>query len=220
MFHTLWTNSSCHGYHSLEFPVSWVIKFPTVILFCWFVCNSLFPWFALLEDISQAVWISSGFCIFYTRKKMGCFSQGVWISRRKRGVKPHQAALWAPDSAVGAQLVEVCAGGNPQPCRAAHSNTCTASALQCFPYHAVCPDWRSVENNFVLPRSLVLGTARVSGQPAAIHRVSAGIWWALRVSVPGPTITKGLHLVDGAWGPLQHCSASALQTVQIFGLIP
>lgn len=43
MFHTLWTNSSCHGYHSLEFPISWVIKFPTVILLCLFV--SATPYF-------------------------------------------------------------------------------------------------------------------------------------------------------------------------------
>lgn len=43
MFHTLWTNSSCHGYHNLEFPVSWVIKFPTVILLYWFV--SVTPYF-------------------------------------------------------------------------------------------------------------------------------------------------------------------------------
>lgn len=37
MFHTLWTNSSCHGYHSLEFPVFWVIKFRTLILLYLFI---------------------------------------------------------------------------------------------------------------------------------------------------------------------------------------
>lgn len=37
MFHTLWTNSSCHGYHSLEFSISRVIKFPTLILRYWFI---------------------------------------------------------------------------------------------------------------------------------------------------------------------------------------
>lgn len=211
MFHTLWTNSSCHGYHSLEFPVSWVIKSPTVILLCWFVCNSLFPWFALLEDISQAAWISSGFCIFYTRKKMGCFSQGVWISRRQRGVQPHRGALWAPGSAVGTQLVEVCAGGNPQPCWAAqhlHSFSIPVFLLPC------CLSWlQECGEQFCLfsPGTWCWEQPEwVVSLPAAIHRVSAGIWWAWRVSVSGPTITKGLHLVDGAWGPLQHCSARAL----------
>lgn len=212
MFHRLWTNSSCHGYHSLEFPVSWVIKFPTVILLYWFV--SVTPYFfGLLSLRTFLRLLGSPQAFAFCTPVLGrikCFSQGVWRSRVEW--RP-PGAQWAPGSAVHTQLVEICAAGNPslteQPCpRPVQLQHCipAVSVLCSAPPRVLSAG--EVQNNFICPpQELLLVPARVSGQPACWNspRESAGIWWALGVPVSGPTITKGLHLADGIWGPLQHC---------------
>lgn len=192
MFHTMWTNSGCHGYHSLEFPVSWVIKFPTVILLYWFV--SVTPYFLgliSLRTFHRLLGSPQAFA-FCTPVSGGieCFSQGVCSSRKPHGVKP-PGALWVPGSAELTQLVEVCAAGNPQPHWAAHSGQhlysfsiaflppCCPCAVQCF-MSCLQEMWRTAFS--VLPRSLLLVTARVSGQPACwnsheeCQQESDGLW--------------------------------------------
>lgn len=105
MFHTLWTNSSCHGYHSLEFPVSWVIKFPAVILLYWFV--SVTPYFLGLPCLRTFHRLlrspqAFAFCTPVPGRIEG-FSHSVWSSSKQSRVKPPQglceprALQWIPD---------------------------------------------------------------------------------------------------------------------------
>lgn len=108
MFHTLWTNGSCHGYRSLEFPVSRVIKFPTLILLYWFI--SVTPYFlGLLSLRGQSrtfhrLLVSSqafAFCTPVWGKTEGVSSRGVSSSRKYTGVTPSTAeATRALGSAV------------------------------------------------------------------------------------------------------------------------
>lgn len=104
MFHTLWTNSSCHGYHSLEFPVSWVIKFPTVILLYWFV--SVTPYFLGLLSLRTFRRIlgspqAFAFCTPVSGKNWVFCTRCVEQQETEQSEAP-LGALWAPGSAVDA----------------------------------------------------------------------------------------------------------------------
>lgn len=109
MFHTLWTNSSCHGYDSLEFPVSWVIKFPTLILLYWFI--SVTPYFLGLLALREQsrtfhrLLVSSqafAFCAPGFGKIEGVFPQGVSSSRQYTwAMLSTPEAKWALGSVVG-----------------------------------------------------------------------------------------------------------------------
>ena len=223
MFHTMWTNSSCHGYQSLEFPVSWVIKFPTLILLYWFI--SLTPYFPGLPSLREQsrtfhrLLLSSqafAFCTPVVGKIKGVFSQDVSSSRKHTGVE-RLCGPWAPQRVPW--LLKASATGDPQPRWAAHANALMALVLECFflpcCLHAVwahllsscLKEIRTTAWSFLLHRSLMLITARASGQPARwdsrgeSQEESDGVWEFFSC----PTIAEGPHLSGGIWGPLQHC---------------
>lgn len=94
MFHTLWTNSSCHGYHSLEFPISWVIKFPALILLYWFIYVT--PYILGLLSLGEQsrtfhrVYLLRllHFALQFWGKRRLFFSQGVPSSPKYTGMTP------------------------------------------------------------------------------------------------------------------------------------
>lgn len=123
MFHTLWTNSSCHGYHSLEFPVSWVIKFPTLILLYWFV--SVTPYFLGLLSLREQsktfhrLLVSSQAFVFCTPvwgKNWGCFFRRCikqQESLQDWSDAQHPRGHVSPGLSSGCPSLKASATGNP-----------------------------------------------------------------------------------------------------------
>lgn len=215
MFHTLWTNSGCHGYHSFEFPVSWVIKFATVNLLYLFVSvTPYFFGFLSLRTFHSLLGSPQAFA-FCTPVSGGieCYSQDVWSSRKPsevpQGLSEPQALQCTP-SLLKSVLLEI-----PASLSSPHQHLCSSStafllpgclcAVQCTSSCPVCR--RGAEQLHLFSPGAAAGTSQSECSASCwnSHRLSAGIWWDLRVPVSAPTITKGLHLADGIWGPWQHC---------------
>lgn len=228
MFHKLWTNSSCHGYHSLEFPVSWVIKFPTLILLYWFI--SVTPYFHGLLSLREQsrtfhrLLVSSqtfAFCPAVLGKMEGVFSQGVSSSRKYTGVRPSTPeAVRALGSAMDTLASKASATGDPAASLGSPLQHFYSFSIRVFLPAMLSPCCVSppplvlsagdTENNFICSplQDPDAGNSRQVDRLLWLgftERISGGIWWGLRVFLSRPTITKGLHLSDGIWGPLQHC---------------
>ena len=225
MFHTLWTNSSCHGYRSLEFPVSWVIKLPTLILLYWFI--SVTPYFLGLRSLGEQsrtfhrLLVSSpGFCILHTSfgENWGCF-----FPRCIKQQEIHRSDAQHPSGYVNPGVCSEYPGfleplllETLQPHWAACSNAFIALALECFflpccvrPPPLVLSAGDTEDNFICSPLQEPNADNTQSEQSTCLlgftWRISGGIWWGFRVFISGPTIAKGLHFSDWIWGPLQHC---------------
>lgn len=203
MFHTLWTNSSCHGYHSLEFPISWVIKFPSLIFLYWFIYVT--PYFLGLLSLGEQsrtlhrLLVSSqafAFCAPVLGKiETVFFPQGVSSSRKYTGMTPR-----TPEATWALGLCSGCPGFlkpllllTMQARSAARTSGFMALALDCFfppcCLHAVwvlrlssLQEIRRTTLSVLLPGSLMLIIARASGQPACWdsqgepREESDGVW--------------------------------------------
>lgn len=192
MFHTLWTNSSCHGYRSLEFPVSWVIKFPTVILLYWFV--SVTPYFLGLLSLRtlHRLLASPQAFAFCTRVS------GKIVFRKVHETAGNRAE-WSPRrGSVSPRLCSgypacwyLCCWNSPaslsKPLQHLHSFSIgvfppTTLSVLCEGTSS-CPVCRRCEQlNLFSPGAWCCVTARASGQPARwnshgeCQQESDGLW--------------------------------------------